>query len=156
MASEFRLLPVVFSRLAFQIPLTACLGKSKPTSRSGYKKRRPRFGRRRPLWVRGFEALSVNRTMLFQKAVIKGRCYNKPYRSISVRAILSFLDGRTSIPPRFAKAARALREARAGMSEYSGVLRRCRSVQRACRPLRRFRGYSPTHYRKGDKKPLDF
>ena len=104
----------------------------------------------------GFEALSVNRKTLFQKAVIKGRCYNKPYRSISVRSVSSFPNGRTSIPPRFAKAVRALCEARAEMSRHSGVLRRCRSVQRACRPLRRLRGYSPRIIGKAIKSLLIF
>ena len=124
MVSEFHLLPVVFSRLAFQIPSTACPENQSRPAGADIKNAVRVLDGVGLLRGCGFEALSVNRTTLFQKAVIKGRCYNKPYRSISVRAILSFLNGRTSIPPRFAKAVCALRETRAEMSRHSGVLRR--------------------------------
>ena len=110
MASGFRLLLVVFSRLAFQISLTACPENQSRSAGADIKNAVRVLDGVGLLRGCGFETLSVNRTTLFQKAVIKGRCYNKPYRSIRVRAILSFLNGALLYRPaslrRYARSAR--------------------------------------------------
>ena len=71
MASEFRLLPVIFSRLAFQILLTVCPENQSRPAGADIKNGVRVLDAADLLRGRGFGILSVNRTALFQKAVTK-------------------------------------------------------------------------------------